>query len=99
LEEGEAVTKIPSGWKAYFPEDGESLSDAHEITVYDFQRVSDAEHAAELACEYDWGERDGWERSMGSEFIIIVISPNGEHSAFKAWNEASVDHNVSRAER
>lgn len=93
------MSKVPSGWKAYFPEDGESADDAHEIGIYDFQRVSDAEYAAELACEYDWDNRDGWERSMGSEFIIIVISPNGEHSAFKAWNEASVDHNVSRAER
>lgn len=88
------MNKIPSGWKAYFPEDGESSSDAHEIEIYDFQRIVDAEDAAERACEYDWGNRDGWERGMDREFIIIVISPNGEHSAFKAWNETSVEHKV-----
>jgi len=93
------VKKILSGWKVYFPEDSESADDAREIEIYDFQRIVDAEDAAERACEYDYHDRDGWERSMGSEFIIIVISPNGEHSAFKAWNEASVDHNVSRVER
>jgi len=93
------MSRIPSGWKVYFPEDGEATSDAREINIYDFQRICDAEHAAEKACELDYEERDGWERSMESEFILIVISPNGEHFPFKAWHEATVSHRVSGWER
>lgn len=89
----------PSGYKAYFPDDGEGPEDAREIKTYDWQSVYDAEDAAEHACEYDHSERDGWERSMAggqtSEFAIVVIDPMGQEVRYKGWHEVSIEHRVT----
>lgn len=89
----------PSGYKAYFPDDGEGPEDAREIMTYEWRRVGDAEDAAEEACEYDHSDRDGWERNMTggqtSEFAIVIIDPAGQEHRFKAWHEASIEHRVS----
>ena len=78
---------MTNSWKAYYPDDGETLEDAHDLPFcLDF---FDASHEA---VEYDYGERDGWERSMESEFPFVIVSPSGEERRFKGWNEASVDH-------
>lgn len=89
----------PSGYKAYFPDDGEGPEDAREIMTYEWRRVGDAEDAAEEACKYDHEERDGWERNMSggqtSEFAIVIIDPMGQEHRYKAWHEASIEHRVS----
>ena len=74
-------------WSFYFPEDGEDASDAVPI----IGRVWDADYAAELACEYDYSSRDGWERG-DREFAIAVISPDGEEFRYIGWNEPTVNH-------
>ena len=78
---------MTNGWKVYYPEDGETLEDAHDLpTCIDWY---DASHEA---VEYDYAGRDGWERGVDREFKMIVVSPTGEERRFTAWNEASVDH-------
>lgn len=82
-------------WKAYFPEDGESADDAMVLTARTGRRILDAEDAAEIACEYDHDNRDGWERKNEQAFLIVVIDPKGISWRFSAHHEPSVNHHVS----
>jgi hypothetical protein len=83
-------------WKAYFPEDGETAEDAREIKPrYDWQSpFYDARHAARRACEFDYDERHGWDRSRDTRFLIVIIDPKGVHHSFNAWHEPTIDHLV-----
>lgn len=78
-------------WLAYFPDDGETIEDATMI-----MKVYEASHAAKEAVEYDFGNRDGWERHEMQEFTVIVVSPDGEEFKFMGWHEPSVVHKVRR---
>jgi hypothetical protein len=92
------MTKIATGWKVYFPDDDQGPEDAVEITCYEWRRVCNADAAADEACEYDYDERDGWERSMSGgstpEFPMVIISPDGTESRYVGWHEPSVEHNT-----
>jgi hypothetical protein len=86
-------------WKAFFPEDGETVDDAWEIKakthpITQRPMFMDAEDAAQRACEMDYDERDGWERSRDTKFLIIIIDPKGVHHSFTGWHEPTVDHLV-----
>lgn len=74
-------------WKGYFPDDSETIEDAFVILT-----ASDPEDAASQAVEYDWQSRSGWERAMGDEFNVVVVSPDGREFKFVGWHEPSVDH-------
>jgi hypothetical protein len=82
-------------WKAYYPEDGECADDAHTLTPKTGRRILDAEDAAEIACEYDFDNRDGWERTHGDAFLIVIIDPKGISWRFSARHEPSINHSVS----
>jgi hypothetical protein len=81
-------------WLAYFPEDGQTIEDATLI-----MGAYDAEDAAKQAVEYDFGNRDGWERTAECEFKVIVVSPDDKEFEFMGWNEPSVDHRVRPVKR
>lgn len=86
-------------WKAFFPEDGETIDDAWEVKakthpVTQRPMFMDAEDAAQRACEIDYDERDGWERNHDSSFMIIVVSPLGTQHSFNGRHQPSVDHTV-----
>lgn len=83
-------------WKAFFPEDGETVDDAWEVKPRSewAPKIYDAESAAKRACEMDFTERDGWERSRDTKFLIIIIDPKGVHHSFTGWHEPTVDHLV-----
>ena len=87
-------------WKAYFPEDGETADDAQtNAPRWDWQkRFLDAEDAAQRACEIDYAERDGWERSRDSSFRIVIIAPDGAETRWAGRHEPSIEHNVDEAE-
>lgn len=89
---------MTEGWKAYFPEEGEDAGDAMDLKIPEWKKNCDAEDAAKIACEYDFGNRDGWERSPSSEFTIVIIAPDGKETRFKAWHEPSIDHCVKEVE-
>jgi hypothetical protein len=80
------------GWKIYFPDDDPERECPFETSAFD------AEHAAQKACEHDYGERDGWERDMRSgstaEFVLLVVAPDGTETRFAGCHEASVEHHV-----
>lgn len=80
-----------SEWRAYFPDDGETSEHARKITHYDWQRIIDADDAADYACEMDFNSRDGWER-MEQSFPIVVIAPDGTEHKYTGRHEPSVDH-------
>lgn len=82
-------------WKAYFPEDGECADDAMVVTSPGGCRILDAEDAAEIACKHDYDNRDGWERTKGDAFLIVIIDPKGITWRFSARHEPSIDHCVS----
>jgi hypothetical protein len=86
------MTRTPSEWSFYFPEDGETKADAIPI----IGRIWDADHAAREACEYDYNGRDGWERDE-TAFPVVVISPDGEETRFDCWHERTIAHRVSPA--
>lgn len=81
-----------SGWIYYLPESGETLDDAVPIQVRDWDRIPDAESAAERAAEHEWNERDGWDAGMSHEPLIVVISPLGEETRWRVSREAEVVH-------
>jgi hypothetical protein len=87
-------------WRAYYPEDGETADDARVIAPrWDWQkRFLDAEDAARRACEIDYDERDGWERSRDSDFPIVVIAPDGTETHWTGRHEPSVEHVVEEVE-
>jgi len=80
------------GWRVYYPDDGETIDDARKLSPPPWKRFYDEQSVAEFACEYDYRERDGWERGMENRFAIVVVSEDGEETMFQAWNEVSVDH-------
>lgn len=90
---------MTDGWKAYYPDDGETSDDARRITPrWDGQHIFGAEDAAYRACQIDFDERDGWERTQGEPFPIIVIAPDGTETRWSGYHEASVEHTVREAE-
>ncbi|MEH6743872.1 hypothetical protein [Hyphomonas sp.] len=91
------LKKKPSDWLAYFPEDGETKDDARPIYLHKWERIFDAETAADFVCQYDYHERDGWERGE-DEFEIVIISPEGEESKFLGCHEPSIHHSVREAD-
>ena len=90
------MNKVKSEFKAYFPDDGEGPEDAIDVSHYEWRKVTDAEDAADEACEYDYGERDGWERGAGNEFTIVIIDKAGAEHRFMAWHEPAVEHRTRR---
>jgi hypothetical protein len=76
-------------WRAYFPDDGETIDDA--TTILGVRRACDA---AREAVEYDFSSRDGWERQAAREFKVVVVSPDGQQFEFIGWHEPSVEHRV-----
>lgn len=82
-------------WKAYYPEDGECAEDARVLTARTGRRILDAEDAAEIACALDYDDRDGWERTHGNAFLIVIIDPKGISWRFSAHHEPSINHSVS----
>lgn len=87
-----------SNWKAYFPGDGETAEDASVLFEWDWKPIRNAEHAADAACQLDYTGRDGWERTSGESFPIVVIDPQGKEYRFKGWHEPSIDHHVEEVE-
>ena len=83
-------------WKAYYPEDGETADDARVIAPRRGwqKRFLDAEDAAHRACEIDYDERDGWERSYACDFPIVIIAPDGTETRWTGRHEPSVNHHV-----
>lgn len=79
-------------WVFYYPDDGESQDDARPI----IGRIPSPRRAAIEACEYDYNNRDGWER-IDREFLIAVISPDGIESRFMGRHEPSISHCVEEA--
>lgn len=81
-----------TGWKYFFPDEGEEIDDARDFPKT--ETIFDADDAAQVACERDYSEHDGWERG-DRVFVIAVVSPDGDVHKFKAWHEPSVEHRVS----
>lgn len=88
-----------SAWKAYFPDDAETADDAHELAEWDFDPIRYVERAADAACQLDYHGRDGWERTHGESFPIVVIDPQGNEHRFKGWHEPSIEHHVEEVEQ
>lgn len=82
-----------SRWQYYYPDDGESAEDAKTMpkgsTVWSPQCVAD------YAADFDYNERDGWERGQCEIYRIVVISPEGEETSFSAHWYLDVRHYVS----
>ena len=82
-----------SGWKFYFPGDGQDEEDAVPVPPTVWNSPDDV---AQYACEYDYHQRDGWERDADSIFSIIVTHPDRGNYLFKASHEQTVNHTVRR---
>lgn len=80
-------------WKAYFPDDGETPDGATVLRPPALRGIYTAEDAAEIACEYDYGNRDGWERN-GETFLIHIIAPDGSETCWSARHEPMIHHSV-----
>lgn len=81
-------------FKVFFPEDGETIEDAIEFSTYNEY------NAAILATEYDYGDRDGWERlkyGTCAPFLVIVVDEDGNEYKYKAIHEPTVEHHVYNA--
>ena len=86
-------------WRAYYPEDGETADDAQVVEPRKWgPKIYDAEDAARRACEIDFDQRDGWERSKDAGFPIAVIAPDGTETRWIGRHEPSVTHTVEEAE-
>lgn len=86
-------------WQAYYPDDGETADDARILTTHwNRIRIFCEEDAAQTACEYDYSNRDGWERTMEEPFSIVVIAPDGKETRWSGRHEPSVEHRVTEAE-
>lgn len=85
-----------SGWGFYFPDDGETAADATHVPerVRNLAATVSPRIVAEMACAYDYDERDGWERKPEANFTIAVVSPTGTETRWTGWHEPSVEHNV-----
>lgn len=82
-------------WKFYYPDDGDTIEDASEAPSGSI-RHADAESVAQFACEFDYSDRDGWER-RDEDFTIAVVAPDGTETRFIAHHEPSVEHYVRKA--
>ena len=85
-------------WKAYFPEEGESIEDSMTLSPPVWKSLNDAEDAAQFACEYDYGRRDGWERGSDTRFSIVIVDRQGIETHWRGRHEPSVNHIVEMAE-
>lgn len=85
-------------WQAYWPDEGETADDAMTLREPIWKRIYDAEDAAKVACAYDFGSRDGWERAVGETFPIVIIDPDGTETRWNCCHEQSVTHSVREAE-
>lgn len=80
-------------WRAYFPDDAETPEDAVVLRPQVWREIYNAEDAAEIACKYDYGNRDGWERN-GETFLIHIIAPDGSETCWSARHEPTIHHSV-----
>lgn len=80
-------------WAYYFSDDGETAEDARVFPKATDHLFDDAEEAAQIACELDFNNHDGWERG-DREFKITIIAPDGSETTFSAQHEPSVEHRV-----
>lgn len=86
-------------WRAYYPECGETADDARLVKPrWDHQKIWDAHDAALRACEIDYSDRDGWERGLETDFMIVIIAPDGTETAWIGSHIPSVDHCVEEVE-
>jgi hypothetical protein len=85
-------------WKVYYPDEGETADDAVIVMPGFARRIRYAEDAAKIACEWDYGHRDGWERGQDTSFSICIISPDGEITNWTGRHELSVSHTVEEEE-
>jgi hypothetical protein len=86
-------------WRAYYPEDGETADDARVIEPRKWgPGIYCADDAAKRACEIDFDERDGWERSQDVGFPIVVIAPDGTETRWTGRHVPSVEHVVEEVE-
>lgn len=84
-------------WRVYYPDDNETGDEAVEVKPYDWEKIHDAEHAAEIACRNDFERRDGWERGH-AEFNIVIIDKDGVETKWVCAHEPSVRHAARRKE-
>lgn len=80
-------------WRFWFPEDGDTREDAVEYKARGWMLSEDV---ARHACEYDFNERDGWERPAGQSFAIAVEDDKGNVTLWTGTHEPTVEHVVSR---
>lgn len=80
-------------WQVYYPNDGETIEDAHNLGA----NLLDAEHAAEIACVHDYNSRGGWERGLDIPFPAVIISPDGSESRWTLKHERSIYHRATEA--
>ena len=66
-------------WRYFMPGDGKTTEDAIVIPEREYNRVLNAENAAEMARVHDHDECDGYERGT-DEIEIAVIDPDGSET-------------------
>lgn len=64
----------PAGFKAWWPDDGDTVEDAIDIVMPVGWLRSEGAHqyAAEQAGEYDHDNRDGWERGSDEQQVVVL---------------------------
>ncbi len=81
-------------FKVWWPDEGETEADAIDILG-----CFDHEQAADQAAEYDYDNRDGWERTECEEYPVCIKDVDtGEVQRFMCWWEPSVNYGSRRAE-
>ena len=90
------MSMIKTDWKAYYPDDDETADDADNIKIYYWQKIYDEDCAAKYACEWDYSNRDGWERTGEASFRIVIIDPEGTEHHFKAWHEPTIVYHAEK---
>lgn len=86
-----------SDWRYYCPGDGETADDARDVKPYTWEKIVDAEHAAEIACRTDYDHHDGWERGQDG-FVIMLIDKDEVETKWTCAHEPSVRHAARRKE-
>ena len=95
-----------AGFKAWWPDDGETVEDAVAIELPPGWLSWEAERhrlAAEEAAEYDHGERDGWERESDEQEIMVLAvdaedRPLGPAQKFVVTREVVPQWSATREE-
>ena len=77
-------------WRFFFPDEGEDEGDALTVS----RLVFDAKDVAYWAVEYSYKRSNGLEHGE-REFTVVVISPEGKQTTFKAWSETTIEHYVT----